>query len=47
MSRRQAGIGDSDDEKKGVDNGPCGSFRAMDDYPTRCANCGYTSGAHR
>jgi hypothetical protein len=40
------GIGDSEDEKKGVDNGPCASFTPMEDYPIRCQTCGYSRGAH-
>lgn len=40
-------MGQSADEKKGVDNGPCNSFTPMDDNPVRCSWCGYLKASHR
>lgn len=40
-------MGQSDDEKKGVDNGPCKSFTPMLDSDVRCQNCGYLRASHR
>jgi hypothetical protein len=39
--------GVSEDEKKGVDDGPCKSFEAQDDNPVRCRWCGYLRASHR
>lgn len=40
-------MGQSEDEKKGVDNGPCKSFSPMDDSEVRCRWCGYLRASHR